>query len=118
MQHTRNFATAVLVRAVDFLVFPLVRRTHVPIKPVFQTKRLVLILYALEFVMTPAQRAGRMDEMRLGLRDQPVRQRLRDAANLLFTQSAMNRAINTSRNNGKLHRGGYQGEGIAGDVRH
>lgn len=67
--HTRNLATMVLVCAVYLLVFLLIRRIHVPVEPILQTKRLVFVLYALELLGTTAQRTSRMDEMSFGFRN-------------------------------------------------
>lgn len=48
---------------------------------------LVLVFYALELFWSIAQCARRMDEMCLGFRNQPIRQRMRDIIHLLNSVS-------------------------------
>lgn len=63
MRLTSNLAAVVPVGAIDLFVLGLVCGLHVPIETILQTKRVVLIFYALELFGSPAQRTSRMDEM-------------------------------------------------------
>lgn len=62
---TCNLATMVLVRTIYLLIFRLVGRAHIPVKPIFQTRCIVLIFYPLKLFLAPGQCRTRLNQMRL-----------------------------------------------------
>lgn len=60
---TSNLAAVIASGAVDLFVLGLVCRFHVPVEAILQTKRVVLILYALELFRATAQCASSVDKM-------------------------------------------------------
>lgn len=74
-RHTVNLAAHVSVLLVDRLVFGLVRRLHVPLESIFKPKIFRFILDLLELHRLSRDRLGSLNQMSLGLWDQPVGQR-------------------------------------------
>lgn len=69
---TCYLAAVVPVGVVYLFILRLVRRAHVPVESVLQPERLIFVLYPLELLLTAAQCAVRLGQVRFGFRDKPV----------------------------------------------
>lgn len=82
---------------VDALVLPLVLRLHVPLKPILQPRRIILILDLLELLTPIAQRRLGLYFVRLALWDQKFGQALGHALEI-----AVHNVIDQAHRNAEL----------------
>lgn len=62
---TCNLAAVIFVRTINLLIFRLVARAHVPVKPILQTRCIIFIFYPLKLFLAPGQRRTCLNQMRL-----------------------------------------------------
>ena len=98
------------IGGIDLLVLGLVLRFHIPVEPVLQPQRFVFILYPLELFRAVAQCPGGVNQVRFGLRDEPVGQDIWDLLKFLGTISAFGNENLRGEEGEKKGRGRWRGE--------